>query len=96
MPAESAKQAPKLSTRCGFLKQTPISAIFQLGEFSESHFHRKQVASILTPADCFKRVAMAMPSMKKMESTEGLSSVWVSDESHFYLNGVVNKANCVL
>ena len=37
-----------------------------------------------------------MPSMKKLEPTEGLSSVWVSDESHFYLNGVVNKASCVL
>ena len=58
--------------------------------------YRIQVANILTPADCVKRVAMAMPSMKKLESPEGLSSVLVSDESHFYLNGVVNKAGCVL
>ena len=100
--AESVKQAPKLSTGWRLLKTnlniSHTSAWRTLRKSVKLFPYRIQVANILTPADCVKRVAMAnwpMPSMKTLVSPGGFSSVSDNDESHFYLNGVMNKASCV-
>ena len=69
MPAESAKQAPKLST---LFKTNPNISYTSAWRILRKPFpYRKKVANILTPADCVKRVAMAMPSMKKIGVSRG-------------------------